>query len=74
MGELCWLANRYVLANLQDHMILVRWLLVMGVIAIVAAVYFFLCYILGVSEARDCLGMILRRVPGLKRFAPRSGK
>jgi hypothetical protein len=46
----------------------------MGVIAIVAAVYFFLCYILGVSEARDCLGMILRRVPGLKRFAPRSGK
>ncbi len=74
MGELCWLANRYVLGNLQDHMMVVRWLLVMGVIGIVAAVYFFLCYILGVSEARDCLGMVLRRVPGLKRFAPRSGK
>jgi hypothetical protein len=44
------------------------------VIAIGAGVYFGLCYVLGVSEARDCLGMLLRRIPGLKRFAPKAGK
>jgi hypothetical protein len=74
MGELCWLANTHLLGNLSSHGLIMRWVLVLTVVGGVAAVYFFLCHVFGVREARDCLGMILRKVPGLKRFAPKAGK
>lgn len=71
MGELCYLANKYLLHDLSSMMSILRWLFVGAVIGAVAAVYFGLCYVLGVSEARDCIGMVLRRIPGLKKFAPK---
>ena len=71
MGELCYLANKYLLHDLSSMMSILRWLLVGAVIGAVAVVYFGLCYVLGVREARDCIGMVLRRIPGLKKFAPR---
>jgi putative peptidoglycan lipid II flippase len=74
MGELCWLANTYVLGNLASHGLITRWVMVLAVVGGVAMAYFYLCHVLGVREARDCLGMILRKVPGLKRFAPKAGK
>lgn len=74
MAELCWVANHYWLCNITSHTILMRWLMGLPVIGLVAVVYFSLCYLLGVKEARDCIGMVLRRVPGLKRFAPGAGK
>jgi hypothetical protein len=52
-------------------MSILRWLLVGAVIGVVAIAYFGLCYVLGVREARDCFGMVLRRIPGLKKFAPK---
>jgi putative peptidoglycan lipid II flippase len=74
MGELCWLANRFVLTGMADLTWVSRTALLMVVIGAVAAVYFFLCYVLGVREARDCIEMMMRRLPFLKRFAPRGRK
>jgi putative peptidoglycan lipid II flippase len=74
MGGICWAANRHVLSTLGDMGWLFQAIALGVVIAIGAGVYFGLCYVLGVSEARDCLGMLLRRIPGLKRFAPKAGK
>lgn len=74
MGELCWLANRYLFESLGSLPWLTRCAMLAAVIGIVAMVYFFLCYLLGVRETRDCLDMVLRRVPSLKRFAPRAEK
>lgn len=71
MGGLCYLSNKYLLHDLSSMMSILRWLLVGAVIGVVAAVYFGLCYVLGVREARDCFGMLLRRIPGLKKFAPK---
>lgn len=74
MGELCWFGNRYGLSGMTSW---VWWgkAVVLGlIIALAAAVYFGLCYTLRVREARDCLGMLLRRLPGLKRFAPTAEK
>lgn len=71
MGSLCYLANKFLLQDLSSMMLILRWLLVGAVIGVVAIVYFGLCYVLGVREARDCIGMVLRRIPGLKKFAPR---
>lgn len=71
MGELCYLANRFLLQNLADISFFPRWLLLFAVIGVVALAYFFLCYILGAREARDCIGMVFRRIPGLKKFAPK---
>lgn len=71
MGSLCYLANKFLLQDLSSMMLILRWLLVGAVIGVVAIVYFGLCYTLGVREARDCIGMVLRRIPGLKKFAPR---
>lgn len=71
MGGLCYLANKYLLHDLSSMMSILRWLLVGAVIGVVAIVYFGLCYVLGVREARDCFGMVLRRIPGLKKFAPK---
>jgi putative peptidoglycan lipid II flippase len=71
MGSLCYLANKYLLHDLSSMMLILRWLIVGAVIGAVAVVYFGLCYVLGVREARDCIGMVLRRIPGLKKFAPR---
>lgn len=71
MGSLCYLANKFLLQDLSSMMLILRWLLVGAVIGVVALVYFGLCYILGVREARDCIGMVLRRIPGLKKFAPK---
>jgi putative peptidoglycan lipid II flippase len=74
MGAMCWWANRHLLLAMGDMIWLFKAIALVAVIAIGAVVYFGLCYALGVSEARDCLGMLLRRVPGLKRFAPKAGK
>ena len=74
MGEFCWLANRFVISGIDVMPWLARTALLGVTIAIGAAVYFTLCYWLGVKEARDSLGMILRRIPGLKRFAPSAEK
>jgi putative peptidoglycan lipid II flippase len=74
MGELCWLANRYVFQSISSFPFVGRCVVMMAVIGVVAGTYFFLCYVLGVRETRDCFDMIVRRVPGLKRFAPRAGK
>lgn len=74
MGGLCWLANEHVFVALAGWSWLMRCLLLGAVIGGAAAVYFAACYLLGVTETRDCLGMVLRRVPGLKRFAPGAGK
>jgi putative peptidoglycan lipid II flippase len=71
MGGLCYLANKYLLHDLSSMMSILRWLLVGAVIGVVAIAYFGLCYVLGVREARDCFGMVLRRIPGLKKFAPK---
>jgi putative peptidoglycan lipid II flippase len=74
MGELCWVANRYVLQAITSWPFLGRLAMLGMVIAVVAVMYFFLCYVLGVREMRDCMGLILRRAPFLKRFAPRAEK
>jgi putative peptidoglycan lipid II flippase len=74
MGEFCWLANRFVLSGIEVMPWLLRAASLTITIGIGAAVYFALCYWLGVREALDCLGLLLRRVPGLKKFAPRAGK
>jgi putative peptidoglycan lipid II flippase len=71
MGSLCYLANKFLLQDLSSMMLILRWLIVGAVIGAVAVVYFGLCYVLGVREARDCFGMVLRRIPGLKKFAPK---
>jgi putative peptidoglycan lipid II flippase len=71
MAEVCWIANHYLLNTISEHTLLIRWLMGLPVIGTLAALYFGLCYVLGVREARDCLGMILRRIPGLKKFAPK---
>ena len=71
MGSLCYLANKFLLQDLSSMMLILRWLLVGAVIGVVAIAYFGLCYVLGVREARDCFGMVLRRIPGLKKFAPK---
>jgi hypothetical protein len=74
MGELCWLVNRYLLTGIPEMIWLARAALLGVTIAAGAVVYFFFCYFLGVTQAQDGLSMILRRVPGLKRFARRAGK
>ena len=71
MGSLCYLANKFLLQDLSSIILILRWLLVGAVIGVVAIVYFGLCYVLGVREARDCIGMVLRHIPGLKKFAPK---
>ncbi len=66
MGLLAWLANDSLLTPFADGAYFVRLILVIVTVAALAAVYFSLCYALGVREARDCLGMIARKVPWLK--------
>jgi putative peptidoglycan lipid II flippase len=68
MAGFCWLANRFILHDITSHHVFVRWTLVVMVIAVVAFIYLTLCYLLRVKEARECSNMILRRIPGLKRF------
>lgn len=74
MGGFAWWAKG--LYDLPDFPVS-WWLsaLVLGIVIVLAAViYFGLCLVLGVDEARDAMGMILRRVPFLKRFAPKLQK
>lgn len=44
--------------------------IVMAIVGAAAALYFGICLMLGVTEARDAIGMVMRRLPFLKRFAP----
>jgi putative peptidoglycan lipid II flippase len=74
MGELCWFGNRFALSGMTSWAWWGKAAVLGVIIAVAAVVYFGLCYGLRVREARDCLGMLVRRVPGLKRFAPTAEK
>ncbi len=74
MGGWCWLADCYGFSRMTEMAWWGKAAALGMVIAVGAASYFGLCYGLRVREARDCFGMLLRRVPGLKRFAPRAEK
>lgn len=68
MGEFAWLANKYLLTPFTDALYPLRLVITLATVACLAAVYFYLCYVLGVREARDCLGMVARKIPGLKKL------
>ncbi len=68
MAELAWLANQHVFNQVSGSSYLIRLSIVILVVAALAAVYFGLCYVLGVREAHDCLQMIKRRIPWLKKL------
>lgn len=74
MGVLCWQGNRYALSGMISWAWWAKAVALGLIIVFAAVVYFGLCYGLRVREARDCLGMLLRRIPGLKRFAPAAEK
>jgi putative peptidoglycan lipid II flippase len=74
MGGFAWWAKGiFFLSSLPKNW----WfsaIILMGIVGAAAVLYFAICLMLGVTEARDAIGMVMRRLPLLKRFAPEPQK
>lgn len=69
MGEVCWLAANYIMPHPELFAAWQRWIIVPIMVGVAAFVYFMICYYLHVKEAKETFGIILRKIPGLRKFA-----
>ena len=62
MGGVCLLANRFLFADLAATRFLIKAIYLGLTIGVASAVYFVAAKLLQVSEAREALGMITRKL------------
>lgn len=61
MGALCWLVNVHIFGDPAHLSFVVRAILLGGTIGVAATVYFGIAKALGVQEATEALGMVMKR-------------